>query len=158
MVTVAAGPELARADPDSPRSFINAAGACVGAMGTVDLLLGAAMLAGAGSYDATLDGSATALAMRSYGVRALLAGGISLVFVWAVFAEPGARAIWFLFPLGIAVFDLAFDLAALSAGDIPARTLSLTAAVHEVLAAGVGAVAVAGWSRERALRAASRRR
>jgi hypothetical protein len=135
---------------DGTRPFVNAAGAAAGAMGAIDILLGAAMLAGAASYDATFEGEATALAMRSYGVRSMLAGGVCLAFVWAVFAEAGARPSWFLLPLGIALFEVVADLTALAQGTIPARTLSLAVAVHEVLAAAVGAVALAGWLRERA--------
>jgi hypothetical protein len=152
MMNVAGRPQTAAADPDAPRAFVTAAGACVGALGVIDLLIGLAMFLGASTYDATIDGNPTALAMRAYGVRSALAGAVCLAFVWAVFAEPGARALWFLFPLAIALAELAFDLSGLSSGAIPAKSLALTAAVHEVLASAVGAVAIAGWRKERAAR------
>lgn len=152
---VAAAPALPAPDPDGPRSFVNAAGAIVGALGAVDILIGATMILGASTYDASIDTEATAIAMRSYGVRSILAGAICLAFVWAVFAEPGARSLWFLLPLGVVVVDLGFDIAALGGGGIPVRTASVTAAVHEVLAMGVAAIAVAGWRREVAVRRAN---
>jgi hypothetical protein len=135
---------------------VNAAGACAGALGAIDILIGVAMLVGASSYDAALETAATAAAMRSYGVRSALAGAVCLAFVWAVFAEPGARALWFLLPLAVAVADLVFDVAALSSGAIPAMTVSVTAALHEVLAMAVAAVALAGWRREVSARASAR--
>ena len=152
MLNVAASPRPATGDPEAPRGFVTAAGACVGALGVIDLLIGLAMFAGASTYDTGFEGNPTALAMRAYGVRSALAGAVCLAFVWAVFAEPGARSLWFLFPLAIALAELAFDLGGLSSGALPARTLALTAAVHEVLASAVGAVAIAGWRKERAVR------
>jgi hypothetical protein len=153
MHSVAVRPPAPTADPEAPRGYVTAAGACVGALGMIDLLIGIAMFIGASTYDATLEGAPTALAMRSYGLRSVLAGGVCFAFVWAVFAEPGARAVWFVFPVAIVLAQLAFDLSGLSEGALPAKMLALTAAVHEVLASAVGAVAVAGWRKERALRA-----
>ena len=130
------------------------AGATVGALGAVDLLIGLAMLAGASAMDPAAEGPAAA--MRAYGVRAVFAGLVNLGFVWALFAESGARALWLFVPLGIAVLDIVADFAALGAGSIAQQVMAGTSAVHWLFAAAVTAVAVSAWQRERAAGAAAR--
>lgn len=124
------------------------AGATVGALGAVDLLIGIAMLAGASAMDPAAEGPSAA--MRAYGVRAVFAGLVNLGFVWAIFAESGAQAVWLFVPLGIALLDIVADFAALGGGSISQQVMAGTSAVHWLFAAAVTAVAVSAWQRERA--------
>lgn len=129
--------------------LVTFAGAAVGALGVVDLLMGLAMWGGAAPFDATFEGAPTAAAMRAYGLRVAVAGGLNLVFAWALFAEPGPRSPWLLLPAGLAASDMLGDAAALAAGLIPWKVLGIAAAVHEVMIAAVIAAALSAWRRER---------
>ncbi len=130
------------------------AGATVGALGAVDLLIGIAMIAGASAMDPASQGPA---AMRAYGVRAVFAGAVNLGFVWAIFSDSGARAVWLFVPLGIALLDIVADFASLGGGSIPQQVMAGTSAVHWLFAAAVTAVAVTAWQGERVEAAAVRR-
>lgn len=139
----------ARASSREGEGLVNAAGAAVGALGVVDLLLGISMIGAAATYDAFVDGAATAAAMRAYGVRVAFVGAVNLAFVWAVFAEAGARPAWLLLPLGLAASDVLGDVLALGAGDMPGNVLSVMTFVHELLVAAVAAAAISAWRSER---------
>ncbi len=152
----AAASAPARSAAEEPRGLVQAAGAAVGALGAIDVLIGIAMLGSASSYDAAAGGEAAVSAMRAYGLRSLFVGAASLAFVWVTLGEPGARAAWFLVPLALVAVDIAGDVSAFIGGAIAWRVVAVTAAVHEMLAAAITAVAVALWRRERAFRRPTR--
>jgi hypothetical protein len=148
MHTAATAGSPSRVQAHEQGALPGVAGATVGALGAVDLLIGIAMLAGASAADPASQGPAAA--MRAYGVRAVFAGAVNLGFVWAIFSDTGARALWLFVPLGIAVLDIVADFAALGGGSISRQVMAGTSAVHWLFAAAVTAVAVSAWQRERA--------
>ncbi len=123
-------------------ALLGAAGAAVGALGIVDLLLGVAMFGFAGGQPQTTEGDLLAAGMRTYGFRVAVVGAVNLGFVWVAFAEPGAPAAWLGLPLALVVGDLLFDGLAFAHGSVPTRALTLASTLHVLLAAAVGAAAI----------------
>lgn len=123
-------------------ALVGAAGAAVGALGVIDLLLGISMFAFAGGQLPTGEGDLLAAGMRTYGFRVAVVGAANLAFVWAAITEPGARASWLVLPLALVIGDLLFDALGFAQASLPTRTLTLAATLHVLLAAAVGAAAL----------------
>jgi len=134
-------------------ALLGAAGAAVGALGIIDLLLGVAMFGFAGGQPPTAEGDVLAAGMRTYGFRVAVVGAVNLAFVWAAFTERGARPAWLALPLALVLGDLAFDALAFGQGSVPTRALLLASTLHVLLAAGVGAAAISALRRRAGTRA-----